>query len=72
MVSTGPNTLALLAAIKRAHPEAFDPTTGNPYLISTTIETYLKDKNEGGFTYTTNMSNVPCGDRRCGRVLRDV
>ncbi|MFI5200663.1 MAG: transglutaminaseTgpA domain-containing protein, partial [Candidatus Limnocylindrales bacterium] len=54
IVAKGPDTLALLASIKAAHPDA-----KNPYDISKAIETYLKS--EGGFTYKTDLSNIDCG-----------
>jgi transglutaminase-like putative cysteine protease len=55
VVDKGPNTLALLAAIKAAHPDA-----KNPYDISKAIETYLKS--EGGFKYSTDLSKIDCAN----------
>jgi transglutaminase-like putative cysteine protease len=51
----GPATRKLMAAILAAHPEA----TKSPYDMALSITNYLKY--EGGFTYSSDVTNVACG-----------
>ncbi len=60
VVAAGPATNNLLHQIELAHPAAFDPKTGNPFLASKTIQDYLKS--EGGFHYKTDLDGINCGD----------
>ena len=54
--TVGPATRGLLAEILARHPEA----RRNPYDLARAITTYLVS--EGGFTYQTDVTGVPCGD----------